>query len=122
LLADLVAHGVPCALVTMSWRRVAAAVVDALPPGSFTAVVCGDDVTNGKPHPEPYLTAAHRLGVAVGECVAIEDSPTGARSAVAAGCRTLGVPNVAAIPDDVGAHLIGSLTGVRAHDLMALTT
>ena len=122
LLADLVGHGVPCALVTMSWRRVAAAVIDALPPGSFTTVVCGDDVTNGKPHPEPYLTAAHRLGVAVGECVAIEDSPTGARSAVAAGCRTLGVPNVATIPDDVGADLIGSLDGVRAHDLMALTT
>ena len=121
LLAELVSLQVPCALVTMSWRRVASAVVEALPAGSFATVVCGDDVQQGKPHPEPYLVAAERLGVPPQRCVAIEDSPTGARSAVAAGCRTLGVPNVASIPVDVGAHLIESLDGVQAHELMELT-
>ena len=53
----------------------------------------GDAVSRGKPHPEPYLTAARRLGVSAGDCVAIEDSNTGARSAEAAGCTVLVVPN-----------------------------
>ena len=61
----------------------------------------GDEVTRGKPHPEPYLLAAERLGVDPRHCVAIEDSPTGVRSALAAGCRVLGVPHVVGIPSDL---------------------
>ncbi len=98
LLASVRAAGVPNALVTMSWTRFAQAVVAALPPGTFDVVITGDEVSNGKPHPEPYLAAAARLGVAAKDCVAIEDSPTGVRSAVAAGCRTFAVPNVVDIP------------------------
>ena len=120
LLADLVAAGVPCALVTMSWRRFADAVVDALPPGSFHTVVAGDDVTDGKPHPEPYLTAARRLSVDPTRCVAIEDSPTGVRSAVAAGCMTIGVPHVVAIPEQLGHRPLASLDGIRAADLAGM--
>ena len=54
LLTDLAAHGVPSALVTMSWRSFADAVLAALPEGTFAAVVTGDEVEHGKPHPEPY--------------------------------------------------------------------
>ncbi|WP_376715190.1 HAD family hydrolase [Janibacter limosus] len=72
--------------------RLAQAVVDATEPGSFGIVVSGDLVTHGKPHPEPYLTAAEQLGVDPVACVAIEDSPTGVRSAVAAGVPTPGRP------------------------------
>jgi HAD superfamily hydrolase (TIGR01509 family) len=93
LLADLRAAGVPCALVTMSYERFVVPVLAALPHGSFATVVTGDSVTVGKPHPEPYLTAARRLGVAPGESLAIEDSNTGAKSAEAAGCTVLVVPN-----------------------------
>ena len=117
LLAELVGHGVPCALVTMSWRRVAAAVVDALPTGSFTTVVCGDDVTNGKPHPEPYLKAAALLSVDPQECIAIEDSPTGVASAHAAGCRVLGVPNMKQLHGGDGIRIISSLADVGARSL-----
>ncbi|MFZ8948745.1 MAG: HAD family hydrolase, partial [Ilumatobacteraceae bacterium] len=95
LLAALVADGVPCGLVTMSWRRFVDPILDALPAGSFSVVVCGDDVTRGKPDPEPYRRAAELLGVDPSDCMAIEDSPTGVASAVAAGCVTVGVPNVA---------------------------
>src|SRR5947208_9589345 len=77
LLASLREAGVPCALVTMSYARLTDAVVSALPPGTFGAVVTGDAVRNGKPHPEPYLTAARLLGVAPQDCLAIEDSPAG---------------------------------------------
>jgi len=93
LLADLTAAGIPCALVTMSYEKFVAPVLAALPAGTFAAVVTGDAVTVGKPHPEPYLTAASLLGVAPRDCLAIEDSNTGAKSAEAAGCTVLVVPN-----------------------------
>ncbi|WP_447925449.1 HAD family hydrolase [Georgenia muralis] len=101
LLARLGEAGVPCALVTMSYAEVTTAVVEGSPAGTFATVVSGDQVTHGKPHPEPYLTAAGRLGVDVRRCVAIEDSPVGASSALAAGARTIAVPlmvDVAARP------------------------
>ena len=100
---------IPCALVTMSWQRFADAVVKSLPPGSFQVVITGDQVTNGKPHPEPYLAAAKALGVKPKDCVAIEDSPTGVRSAVAAGCRTYAIPNVVDIPPGRGYTVVNSL-------------
>ncbi|MGA1050823.1 MAG: HAD family hydrolase, partial [Ilumatobacteraceae bacterium] len=88
LLASLRDAGVPCALVTMSWRRFVEPVLDALPPGSFDAVVVGDEVPvgEGKPHPTPYRTGARACGAEPTECVAIEVSPTGVASALAAGC------------------------------------
>jgi HAD superfamily hydrolase (TIGR01509 family) len=93
LLARLHEAGVPCGLVTMSYARFVAPILEALPAGTFTAVVTGDAVTVGKPHPEPYLAAAGVLGVDPRDCLAIEDSNTGAKSAVAAGCTVLVVPN-----------------------------
>ncbi len=93
LLSDLQKAGVPCALVTMSYRRFVQPVLDALPAGAFQVVVTGDAVQQGKPHPEPYLKAAALLGVNPAEALAIEDSNTGARSAVSAGCTVLVVPN-----------------------------
>jgi len=109
LLAALNQAHIPTALVTMSWQRFADAVVGALPKGSFDVVVTGDQVANGKPHPEPYLAAAAALGVRPEDCVAIEDSPTGLRSAVAAGCRTIAVPNVVHIPDAADYTKVASL-------------
>ena len=93
LLADLRAHGVPCALVTMSWQRFVEPILARLPADAFASVVTGDRVEFGKPHPEPYLKAAAELGVATEDCIAIEDSNTGAKSAVAAGCVVLCVPH-----------------------------
>ena len=112
LLAECVAAGVPCAMVTMSWRRLADAVIAAAPPGSFTASITGDEVANGKPDPEPYLAAAAALGVDPRGCVAIEDSPTGAASAVAAGCATLGVPHVVPVAAAPGLTIVDSLADV----------
>ena len=69
LLAQLRTEKVPCALVTMSWRRLADAVVGELPRGSFAATIVGDEVRRGKPHPEPYLAAARALdGLTEGLC------------------------------------------------------
>ncbi|BAN04025.1 HAD family hydrolase [Ilumatobacter coccineus] len=94
--------GVPCVLVTMSWRRFADAVIDAAPDGVFVGSVTGDEVVNGKPAPDPYLAGAALLGLDPSECVAIEDSPTGVASALAAGCRTLAVPHVVDVEPQAG--------------------
>jgi len=55
----------------------------------FDAVVSADEVERGKPHPDLYLAAAARLGVDPRRCLAVEDSVTGADSAVAAGMRVV---------------------------------
>lgn len=120
LLAECADQEVPCAMVTMSWRRLADAVIAAAPTGSFAASVAGDEVTHGKPHPEPYLAAAGALGVDARSCVAIEDSPTGVASAQAAGCATLGVPHVVAVAASPGLTLVDSLVGVDLDGLRAL--
>lgn len=116
------------ALVTMSWKRFSDEVVACLPTGSFTVSVTGDEVARGKPHPDPYLLAAERLGVRPEDCVAIEDSPTGARSALAAGCRVLGVPHVVDIPREVSdlpesigrLTIIPTLNGLQLVDLVRI--
>jgi HAD superfamily hydrolase (TIGR01509 family) len=65
----------------------------------FAATVAGDEVAHGKPAPDVYLLAAERLGVAPGDCLAVEDTGHGALSAVAAGMRVLGV---ARRPEETG--------------------
>jgi HAD superfamily hydrolase (TIGR01509 family) len=122
LLAALGAEGVPCVLVTMSWRRLADAVVDLLPPGTFAATVVGDEVPRGKPHPDPYLAAARLVGADPAACVAIEDSPTGAAAARAAGCVVLGVPHVVRVPTDLVDALAPSLAAVDVPLLRALAS
>ena len=112
LLESLNAAGVPCAMVTMSWQDIANEVLLHLPPRTFQAVITGDMVANGKPHPEPYRRAAAALGVDPVSCVAIEDSPTGARSAEAAGCVVVAVPNHVPIDPAPGRVLRRTLVGL----------
>lgn len=109
--------GIPTALVTSSGRSLVEVALDTLGRDSFDAVVCGDEVDSAKPHPEPYLTAARRLGVDVRRCVAIEDSVTGLRSAEAAGAATVGVPHLVPIPPRPGRVLVASLTELDVDSL-----
>ncbi len=112
--------GIPTALVTSSGRSLVEVALDTLGRDSFDAVVCGDEVDAAKPHPEPYLTAARLLGVPVERCVAIEDSPTGVASALAAGAAVLAVPaEVPLVPAD-GVHQMESLLGADLELLAAL--
>ncbi len=97
-LAVLREAGIACALVTMSYERFVAPILEALPEGTFQVVVTGDAVSRGKPHPEPYLKAAAGLGVAAEDCLAIEDSHPGATSAASAGCTVLVIPNHVLVP------------------------
>jgi HAD superfamily hydrolase (TIGR01509 family) len=117
LLARLRERGVPCALVTMSYRRFVAPILAALPEATFAQVVTGDGVLQGKPHPEPYLKAARGLGVEPADCLAIEDSNTGARSAEAAGCRVLVVPNHVPVLPGPSRFFVDTLEGLDAAEL-----
>lgn len=112
LLAALRATGIPCALVTMSYRALTDAVVAGAPEGSFAVIVPGDEVTHGKPHPEPFLTAAERLGVDIRQCVALEDSPPGIGSALASGARTIGIRHIVDVPPRPGLSRVDSLEHV----------
>jgi HAD superfamily hydrolase (TIGR01509 family) len=118
LLTALRAADIPCGLVTMSYQRLVAPVVAHLPPETFRVIVTGDEVERGKPHPEPYLTAAAALGLRPEECVAIEDSNTGATSAETAGCPVLVVENHVAVMAAPRRTFAATLTDVTV-DLLA---
>ncbi len=111
LLRALGAAGVPCALVTMSYRNLAGTVA-AMVPGAFSVVVAGDEVERGKPAPDPYLRAAELLGVDPADCVVVEDSPTGVASGEAAGAHVLACPHMVPIPAAPGRSRVVSLAEV----------
>lgn len=79
------------AIVTSASRELLSARLDA---AGFTApevTVTADDITRGKPDPQPYLVAADRLGIDPARCLVIEDAPAGLRSGRAAGAATVAV-------------------------------
>jgi HAD superfamily hydrolase (TIGR01509 family) len=91
------ARGARTALVTSSYRALVDPALGWLGAERFDAVITGDEVTRGKPHPEPYLTACEVLGVPPDRAVVIEDAPSGIAAAEAAGCAVVAVPSVAPI-------------------------
>jgi len=71
----------------------------------FDRIVCGDMIKNGKPEPDIYITAAGELGLSCSECIALEDSPNGIKSAYTAGCVPIMIPDLSA-PDKETRRLI----------------
>jgi HAD superfamily hydrolase (TIGR01509 family) len=114
ILAETIDLGIPRALVTASWQVLVNALADRMREDMggepFTAVVAGDHTRHSKPHPEPYLMAASACDVAPSSSLALEDSPTGVRSARDAGCAVVAVPHMAPIMCD-GVHVIDTLHG-----------
>lgn len=116
-------QGIPMALVTSSSRE--AVALKAAPHPWLEQIrtrVHGDDpaLAAGKPAADPFLLAAHRLGVNPSHCWAFEDSPAGAQAAAAAGCRVhvllpaeahLAAGITARLPS--GCHLLTGLTAVE---------
>ncbi|WP_326643236.1 HAD family phosphatase [Streptosporangium sp. NBC_01755] len=122
LLDDLGAGGVPTALVSASPRRIVDMVLQTVGAERFALVVAAEDTARGKPLPDPYLRAAAGLGVDPGECVAVEDSPTGLAAARAAGCQVVSVAGgvaregVLAVDGREGVLAVDGLEGVLAVD------
>lgn len=87
---------------------------------SLAFVLTGDDVTNGKPHPEMYLAAAKNFGIDPAEMLVLEDSGNGCKAGVAAGAQTVAIPSEHTQAQDFeGAILIAqSLADPQLWDLL----
>jgi HAD superfamily hydrolase (TIGR01509 family) len=119
-LLDLIdALGLPKAIATSTARpTVDRHLAKSGLAGRFTDIVARDDYSQGKPHPAPYLLAAERLGVDARNCLALEDSHNGVRSASAAGMMTIMIPDVVGPSDEMNSlavHVAESL-----HDVATL--
>lgn len=102
LLDFLKARGIKLAVATATPRERTLMYLEKINAlDYFDAVICGDMVTNGKPAPDIYLTAARELGLSPEECAAFEDSPNGILSAHAAGCQAIMIPDLTDPEDDI---------------------
>jgi HAD superfamily hydrolase (TIGR01509 family) len=120
MLDALTAAGVPMALVTNTRRGLTERALKSIGSHYFSASVCGDEVENAKPAPDPYLRAARLLGLEPAQCLAVEDSVTGSLAAEAAGCPVLVVPNDVEVPEGPRRHHVAALTEVDVDALRAI--
>lgn len=112
----------PFALTTSSQRQWVDIIFADQPwRDSLAFILTGDDVTNGKPHPEMYLTAADRFGLSASRMLVLEDSGNGCAAAVAAGAMVVAIPNEHTRRQDFsGVALIAeSLADPRLRDLLS---
>lgn len=106
LLSYLKDSGISAAIATATdFERTKAYLTRAGIFDCFDRIVCATMVESGKPKPDIYLYAAEQLGLPPSECMALEDSPNGVRSASAAGCVTVMVPDLTQ-PDEEISSLI----------------
>ena len=122
LLDTLAESAVPMALVTNTRRALTERALDSIGRHYFAASVCGDEVVRAKPAPDPYQRAAALLGFDPAQCLAIEDSVTGAASAEDAGCPVLVVPNDVEVPDSARRRHVTSLLGLDVARLQEIYT
>ncbi len=105
LFAFLEANEIPWAVVTSADMLLARARLGAAGITPAILVTC-DDITYGKPHPEPFLLGASMIGIDITECVVVEDAPAGVQAGLASGAVT--------------AALNGHVATVGIRDLMHL--
>lgn len=110
------------AVVTSATRALANVRLEAAGLVVPRVVISADDITRGKPDPEPYLLAAERLGVDPRDCLVVEDAPNGVTAGHAAGCAVLSVITTTArdalaadlvVPDLSHVQLVRTADGVR---------
>jgi mannitol-1-/sugar-/sorbitol-6-phosphatase len=86
-------------IVTSCTRALAEVRIKAAGLPLPTHLITSNDITHGKPHPEPYVKAAATLGFTAGECVVVEDAPAGIRSGKAAGAKVIAFKTTAPVSD-----------------------
>jgi len=79
-------------IVTSCTRPLALVRLRAAGLPTHTKLITSTDITNGKPHPEPYLKGASLLGYPAADCIVVEDAPAGIRAGKAAGARVIAFP------------------------------
>ena len=124
LLDALEQAAIPKAVATSSGRRLTDACLTPFNLARrFQFVLTSEDVAQGKPHPEIYLTAARRFGVPPQEMLILEDSQNGCRAAAAAGAFAVAVPGEHSRRHDfsVASLVIDSLADPRLYAALGLT-
>ncbi|MDQ0278627.1 HAD superfamily hydrolase (TIGR01509 family) [Arthrobacter silviterrae] len=101
-------------IVTSCTRGLAEARLAAAGIAVPAHMVTADQVANGKPHPEPFLLGAARLGSDIAQCLVVEDAPAGLASGTAAGAMTLAVAGTTDAADLTAHYVVDSLAGVAA--------
>ena len=112
-LAALMGEVERCAIATSCTTPLADARIAATSLPVPKVVVTATDVRRGKPHPDPFLLAAARLGVDPERCLVVEDAPGGLEAARAAGCATLAVTTTTAAADLIADAVVETLADVR---------
>ncbi len=119
LLDTLVAHGVPRAVATSTQRPLALRKLETAGLlRYFEHVATSSDVAHAKPAPDIYLLAARKLGVDPAHCLALEDSPTGVRAALAAGMSVIQIPDL--LEPDESVRALGHRIAASLHDVRGL--
>ena len=114
------AAGVPMVAVTNAPRLNAELLLSGLGiTERFKAIVIGDELAHGKPHPLPYQEGLRFVGASTAASVAFEDSRSGVQSAAAAGIPTIGIRTSLSHADLVGAGAVASASAFDAPDLLA---
>lgn len=110
LLAFLNGQSIPAAVATATdYERTREYLTRAGIFEGFDKIVCATMVERGKPEPDIYIYAAKQLGLPPEECLALEDSPNGVRSAASAGCKTIMIPDLTE-PDEELSRLVFAVT------------
>ena len=120
ILEDIHHQGVPMALVSASPRILVQAALDSLPKQYFQLSISSNDVTNTKPHPESYLTAATLLGARIKNSLVLEDSITGVTSGISSGARVIAIPHLVKIANQPNLRIISTFEGQTLSSLEGL--
>lgn len=114
LLAFLNENGIPAAIATATdIERTRDYLTRVGIFGCFDRIVCATMVEEGKPKPDIYIYAAKELGLEPRECMALEDSPNGVRSAASAGCITVMVPDLTPPDEELSALAYASVSSLE---------
>lgn len=126
LVASARALQLPLALVTNSPRAVVdgahRSIIADFGYDPFGVLVVGDEVRDPKPHPDPYISAAAALETKPRQCLVVEDSATGLRAAIDAGCQVVAIEHLAPLGNFVGLARIKDLAGQSFESLWDLAT
>ncbi len=112
-------HGLPCAVVSNSPRRLIEPILRANADAVFDYCLAGDEVARAKPHPAPYLTAAKALGADIARCLVVEDSPTGVAAGRASGAYVLALATMTPHDPHPRSFVVPGLAGISLAGLAA---
>jgi phosphoglycolate phosphatase len=123
LLAMADSAGVPMVAVTNAPRPNAEMMLAGLKiMHRFKAVIIGDELAHGKPHPLPYLEGLRAAGAAPGHSLAFEDSRSGVQAASAAGIATVGMRTSLGHEDLIAAGAVATAASFDDPELLSLVT